>query len=250
LLSDDRNNAYCLMFSIKNTVPVRYPPVATWTLIAINCVVFLFEISLSNAQLDQLLSQFALVPERYSERTDLSDYLPFLTNMFLHGGWLHLILNMWTLWLFGPAIEDQFGPGLYTGFYLTCGLIASATHIVFNPTSTIPALGASGAIAGVLGCHTRLFPTARVIVLIPVIFVPFFFAMPGVVFTGLWFAMQVLQGTTELLLPAAGGSIAWWAHVGGFIAGYVLASPLRHSRQPNWPRYPDQGILGFDLAGR
>jgi membrane associated rhomboid family serine protease len=116
--------------------------------------------------------------------------------------------------------------------------------------SSIPALGASGAIAGVLGCYMRLFPMARVIVLIPVIFIPFFFAMPGVVFAGLWFLMQVLQATTNLLVPSAGGSIAWWAHIGGFVGGFLLASPLRHARRPNWPRYSDQGLLGFDRVGR
>jgi membrane associated rhomboid family serine protease len=129
-------------------------------------------------------------------------------------------------------------------------LIASATHVVFDAGSTIPALGASGAIAGVLGCYMRLFPAARVIVLIPLIFIPFFFAIPAVLFAGFWFLMQVLQATTELLVPSAGGSIAWWAHISGFVAGYVLALPLRYSRRPNWPRYSDQGILGFDLTGR
>jgi membrane associated rhomboid family serine protease len=96
----------------------------------------------------------------------------------------------------------------------------------------------------------RLFPAARVIVLVPVIFIPLFFVVPAVVFAGLWFLMQVLQATTELFLPSAGGSIAWWAHIGGFTAGFALASPLRFSRRPNWPRYPDQGVLGFDLMGR
>jgi membrane associated rhomboid family serine protease len=96
----------------------------------------------------------------------------------------------------------------------------------------------------------RLFPAARVIVLVPIIFIPLFFAVPAVVFAGLWFLMQVLQATTELFLPTGGGSIAWYAHIGGFTAGFVLASPLRHSRRPAWPRYDDRGILGFDLTGR
>jgi membrane associated rhomboid family serine protease len=238
------------MFPIKSTAPVRYPPVTTWLLIAINFVVFLFESSLDGSQLEDLLSQFALVPARIQSATDVADYLPLFTNMFLHGGWLHLILNMWTLWLFGPPVEDQLGSGLYLAFYLACGVLASATHVTFNPMSTIPALGASGAIAGVLGCYMRLFPMARVIVLIPVIFIPFFFAMPGMVFAGLWFLMQVLQATTDLLLPTTGTSIAWWAHIGGFVGGFALASPLRHARGPNWPRYADQGLHGFDLMGR
>ena len=238
------------MFPIKNTIPVRYPPVATWTLIAINCIVFLFEASLSEAQLQDFLAQYALIPARYADATNLSDYLSFVTNMFLHGGWLHLILNMWTLWLFGPPIEDQFGFGLFTLFYLFCGIVASAMHVLFNPGSMIPALGASGAIAGVIGGTMRLFPAARVIVLVPVIFIPLFFVVPAVVFAGLWFLMQVLQATTELFLSSSGGSIAWWSHIGGFTAGFVLASPLRYSRRPNWPRYADQGVLGFDLMGR
>src|SRR6202022_1665392 len=101
----------------------------------------------------------------------LADYLPFLTNTFLHGGWLHLILNMWTLWLFAPAVEDRMGPGRVLSFYLVCGVLASATHAVFNATSTVPALGASGAIAGVFGCYMALFPLARVVVVVPIIFI-------------------------------------------------------------------------------
>jgi len=238
------------MLPIKSTVPVRYPPIATWSLIAINCVVFLFETSLSDEQLEEFLSQFALIPMHLVDPAGVADYLPFVSNMFLHGGWLHLILNMWTLWLFGPPIEDQFGWRLYLVFYLFCGVLASVTHVVFNPTSSIPALGASGAIAGILGCYMRLFPQARVIVMVPVIFIPFFFALPGAVFAGLWFLMQVLQATTWLFLPSEAGSIAWWAHIGGFVGGFALASPLRATARPNWPRHADQGILGFDLMGR
>src|ERR1700688_274943 len=211
------------MIPIRNAVPSRYPPVVTWILIATNCLVFLFQDSLSPDELELFLRQFALIPARYSEalasgESDLAavDFVPFFTNMFLHGGWLHLILNMWTLWLFGPPIEDQLGSSLYTLFYLICGIFASAMHVLFNLGSTIPALGASGAIAGVIGATMRLFPAARVIVLVPIIFIPLFFVVPAVVFAGLWFLMQVLQATTELFLPSAGGSIAWWAHIGGF----------------------------------
>src|SRR5260221_252910 len=153
------------MFPIRNAVPSRYPPVVTWVLIAANCVVFFIELSLSPPELDSFLSRFALIPAQYSAPfpygdggLSLTDYLPFVSNMFLHGGWLHLILNMWTLWLFGPTVEDRLGHGWYLSFYLVCGILASVTHAVFNPTSTVPAFGASGAIAGVLGCYIRLFP--------------------------------------------------------------------------------------------
>ena len=154
------------MIPIRNAVPSRYPPVVTWILIATNCLVFLFQDSLSPDELELFLGQFALIPARYSEAfagdTDLAavDFVPFFTMMFLHGGWLHLILNMWTLWLFGPAIEDRLGHGRYLAFYLACGLAASAAHVMFNPTSIVPALGASGAIAGILGTYRRLFPLA------------------------------------------------------------------------------------------
>jgi membrane associated rhomboid family serine protease len=140
------------MIPIRNAVPSRYPPVVTGILIATNCLVFLFQDSLSPDELELFLRQFALIPARYSEalasgESDLAavDFVPFFTMMFLHGGWLHLILNMWTLWLFGPAIEDRLGHLRYLVFFLACGLAASAAHVMFNPTSIVPALGASGA---------------------------------------------------------------------------------------------------------
>jgi len=220
------------MLPIQNAVPSRYPPVATWGLIAANCTVFLFELSLGPRELELLLSRCALIPAQYSqaaayggEASTLSDYLPFGTYMFLHGGWLHLILN-------------------------ACGGAAAVTHVVFNAASTVPVLGASGAIAGVLGCYTRLFPFARLVVVIPILFFPFFFEVPAFVFTVLWFLMQMIQGTGELLMPSAGGGIAWWAHVGGFVAGLVLASVIRQSTRRYRPYYPDEGILGFDPSGR
>src|SRR5512133_2316519 len=177
------------MFPIQNAVPSRYPPVVTWTLIAANCAVFFVEISLSPEELEWFLSSFALIPARYlaplpydDTSLEIADWLPFVSNMFLHGGWLHLILNMWTLWLFGPIVEDRLGSGRYLAFYLACGLVASVTHAAFNPTSTVPALGASGAIAGVLGASIVLFPLARLVMVIPILFFPFFFEVPAIFF--------------------------------------------------------------------
>src|SRR3977135_3812308 len=145
------------MIPIRNAVPSRYPPVVTWMLIATNCLVFLFQNSLSPLELEQFLRDFALIPARYTAglaygELTLGDFVPMFTMMFLHGGWLHLILNMWTLWLFGPTVEDRLGHGRYLAFYLACGLAAPAAHLGFNPTLVVPALGASGAIAGILGC--------------------------------------------------------------------------------------------------
>ena len=245
------------MIPIRNVVPTRYPPVMTWMLIASNCLVFLLQNSLTPGELEEFLRDFALIPARYTAMlpygdANLSavDLVPFFTMMFLHGGWLHLIFNMWTLWLFGSTVEDRLGHGRYLAFYLACGLAASIAHVIFNPTSIVPALGASGAIAGVLGCYMRLFPLARVVVVVPILFIPLFFEVYAFVFVGLWFLIQIFQGTLELLLPTSGGGVAWWAHVGGFIAGLALGPLLVRSERRYRVYYPDEGILGFDTAGR
>jgi membrane associated rhomboid family serine protease len=244
-----------LMFPLRSTVPLRYPPIATWVLIAIYSAVFLFEMSLSPAELKQFLAQLALIPARdlhpdayVGMASPPVIYLPFFTNMFLHGSLLHLILNMWALWLFGPGVEDRLGRWAYVALYIACGVLASVTHAVFN-SSAVPTLGASGAIAGVLGCYIRLFPLARIIVLVPILFLPFFFDLPAVLFAGFWFLTQLLQGTMSLLMPGAGGPIAWWAHVGGFIGGLVLAVPLRQRRGDYRRFYRDEGVLGFPPTG-
>src|ERR1700704_2702850 len=207
------------MFPLQTTAPTRSPPLVTCTLIAVNCAIFLVQISLTPEELEQFLVQFALVPARYFAPLPFGNlgglsYLPFFTNMFLHGGWLHLLLNMWTLWLFGPAVEDQLGTLRYILFYSCAGVVASYPHAVFNPLSVVPALGASGAIAGVLACFLLLYPWARLIILVPILFLPLFFEVPALVYVGLWFLMQVVQGTADLLARSTGG-IAWWAHVGG-----------------------------------
>lgn len=245
------------MIPIHTAIPSRYPPVITWTLIAANCVVFLIQTSMSSWELNRFLAHFALIPARYFDlvargNLDLTpdDLLPFVTMMFLHGGWLHIIFNMWTLWLFGPTIEDRLGHGRFLVFYLVCGIASAVAHAVFNPTSTVPTLGASGAIAGVLGCFMGLFPLARVVVVVPIAFIPLFFEMPAFVFIGLWFLIQLFQGTAELFLPSSSGGVAWWAHVGGFVAGLVLISFFQRAARNYRAYYPDEGILGFDPSGR
>jgi membrane associated rhomboid family serine protease len=245
------------MIPIRNAVPSRYPPVVTWLLIATNCLIFLLQNSLSPAELEEFLRDFALIPARYiaalaygEAELSAADLLPFFSMMFLHGGWLHLIFNMWTLWLFGPTVEDRLGHGRYLAFYLACGLAASIAHVFFNPTSIVPALGASGAIAGVLGCYMRLFPLARVVVVVPILFIPLFFEVYAFLFVGLWFLIQIFQGALELLLPSSGGGVAWWAHVGGFVAGLTLGPLLVRSEQRYRAYYPDEGVLGFDTQGR
>src|SRR3984893_10024463 len=241
------------MFPIKNTVPTRYPPVVTWLLIATNCAVFLYQVNLPPGELEEFLSRYALIPAQYfgsySGARGPADYLPFITMMFLHGGWLHLILNMWTLWLFGGTVEDRLGPGRYLAFYLICGLLAALVQVAAHPTSAVPALGASGAIAGVMGCYVRLFPLARVVVVVPILIFPFFFELPAAAFVGIWFLMQVLQGAVELFAPAAGGGVAWWAHIGGFIGGVALGPLLVQAERGYRRYYGGQGGLGCDTGG-
>jgi membrane associated rhomboid family serine protease len=201
------------MFPIRDSVARSRPATVMWTIIAINVAVFGYELTLSDYELQALLAQYALIPLRYfspawAARYELSplDVSPFLTNTFLHGGFLHIILNLWTLYIFAPALEDRLGPARFGTLYLASGVIASMTHAVFNATSPVPALGASGAIAGVIGAYAVRFPYAWVRVLVPIFIFPFFFSIPTLVFAG---------------------GIAWWAHIGGFIAGALLVRPLQ-----------------------
>jgi membrane associated rhomboid family serine protease len=244
------------MFPITNSVPSRNPAIVTWTLIAINCAVFLFQVSLGPRGLEEFVNEYALIPARYFApvvygygQLGPGDFLPFLTMTFLHGGWLHLILNMWTLYLFGRTVEDRLGPARYLAFYLACGLLAAATHAAFNPTSVVPALGASGAIAGIMGCFIRMFPRAQIIVLLPILFLPLFFELPAFVFMGLWFLLQVLQGAADLITSSSGAGVAWWAHVGGFIAGLALGPLLTRPQQRYRTYYGDEGLLGYNAQG-
>jgi membrane associated rhomboid family serine protease len=201
-----------------------------WAIIAANVAAFLYQLSLSGSEMEALLYEHALVPARYFypawgelEGLSAGDLTPFITNTFLHGGWLHIILNLWTFYIFGPALEDRLGPVRFLVLYLLAGIAASVAHAVFNASSEVPVLGASGAIAGVIAAYALRFPYAWVRVIFPILFIPLFFSIPAMLFAGLWFAMQVFQGASELMRPFAGAAgIAWWAHIGGFIAGLIL----------------------------
>src|SRR5882762_2504866 len=174
------------MIPIRDTIPARNPPIATWTLIIVNVLAFLLELTMAPPELDYFARLFGIVPARYMHAEwaaavglSPSTYWPFLTSMFLHGGGLHLLGNMWTLWIFGDNVEDRMGPGRFVAFYLMCALIAGIAHVVTNPDSTLPTLGASGAIAGVMGAHFLLFPHARVVVLLPILFLALLFELPA-----------------------------------------------------------------------
>ena len=235
------------MIPIRDSVPCRRPTPVVAGLIAVNALVFLMVWSLPPQGVAAVIGDYALIPLRYTEPAwarakglDPTDYAPFLTNTFLHGGWLHVILNMWTLWIFGCAVEDRLGAARFTLLYFASGIIASASHFAFNAASPVPALGASGAIAGVIGAYAVRFPRARVVLLVPVLFLPLLFQVPALAFAAIWFALQVLQGAQEILAPTMAGGIAWWAHVGGFLAGVGLILVLRPppGRGPRPPLQP------------
>jgi membrane associated rhomboid family serine protease len=217
------------VFPIRDSVTRTREPVVVWTIIGINAVIFLYQLGLGSTELQDFLYRHGLVPLRYfdpvwAKEVGLSptDLTPLLTNTFLHAGWLHIIFNLWTLYIFGPALEDRLGGMRFLILYLLSGIAASLTHAVFNAGATMPVLGASGAIAGVIAAYALRFPHAWVRVLVPVLFVPLFFSIPAMVFAGIWFLMQLIQGTSALFAPFGIGGIAWWAHIGGFVAGWLL----------------------------
>jgi membrane associated rhomboid family serine protease len=217
------------MIPIQDTIHSRNPPLAVYALIGLNVLVFAFELTLPHGDLDELFYILGIVPARYTHPQwaeqvgfPIDNYWPFLTSMFLHGGWAHIIGNMWTLWIFGDNIEDRMGPLRFTLFYLICGLIAGVVHWFTNPHSIIPTVGASGAIAGILGAYLVLYPRARIVVLIPIFFYPLFFEVPAVTYLLFWALSQLYSGALALAGPAEVGGVAWWAHVGGFTAGLLL----------------------------
>jgi membrane associated rhomboid family serine protease len=221
------------MIPIRDQNPSGTFPAVTITLIVACVGAFLLELS-TGARIESFISSFALVPGNitYGIETGTLSWggaiLPFFTSMFLHGGWLHLIGNMWFLWIFGDNVEDTLGPFRFLLFYLVCGLAAGATHYALSPTSTLPTIGASGAIAGVLGGYAILFPGARVLTLVPLGFFLRLVELPAWVMLGLWFLLQAVSGFATL--GASGGGVAWWAHVGGFVAGIILVRLLAPRR--------------------
>jgi membrane associated rhomboid family serine protease len=234
------------MFPLRDNVPSRRAPLVTLLLIAANAAAFVHEISGTPGETERLVHVFGVVPARYSDpdvarvfdRHDADAWLPFLTSMFLHGGLLHLASNMWILWIFGDNVEDRMGKLRYLVFYLACGVAAAAVHVLTNRESTIPTIGASGAIAGVMGAYFALFPHSRVLTFLPILFLPFLIEVPAVIFLGIWFATQLWSGTISSRFDEMAGGIAWWAHVGGFVAGLVFF-PVFLSREARRERRRD-----------
>ena len=219
------------MIPLRDDAPRFSVPAVTWFLVLLNIIVFLFEISLAPPQRAALISTFGFVPAAFMHGN--APWLTLITAMFLHASWGHVIGNMWFLVIFGDNVEDYLGHFRFLLFYFVCGIAAAGLQIVFDPTSTLPGVGASGAIAGVLGAYFALYPSARVLMFFPIFFM---FWLPAWIVLGYWFVVQFLSGAATSIARTAstinGGGIAFWAHVGGFAAGLVLAKllPTRHTR--------------------
>ncbi|MGO9649454.1 MAG: rhomboid family intramembrane serine protease [Terriglobales bacterium] len=229
------------MIPIRDDTPRFSTPYITYFIIALNTVVFLFELSVgaqSHRALNGLIYQFGVVPVHFERALAGASTLSLpalsltiLTSMFLHGGWLHIIGNMWFLWIFGDNIEDYVGHFPYLLFYLVSGFVAAVSQILLNVGSQVPIIGASGAIAGVMGAYFVLYPRARVLTLVPLIIFFTFWWLPAWIFLGVWFVFQFLSGTaTSIADTSHSGGIAFWAHVGGFVTGIVLIKLLPERR--------------------
>ena len=230
------------MIPIRDDNPRRFAPVMTWSLIGVNVVVYLFEASLPEESLQALFERFGFVPAQLAQAGELPrSALTLFTSMFLHGSFLHLLGNMWTLWIFGDNVEDRMGPWRYLIFYLLCGLAAGGVHWATDMGSTIPTVGASGAISGVMGAYLVQFPRSRLIMLFPILFLPYFFQIPAWVYLGVWFLGQAASGTIALGQQSIGG-VAFWAHVGGFVAGIVLFRLFLRPKGTYRPFQPDEDL--------
>lgn len=222
------------MIPLRDSIPRVHTPWATWLIIACNAAAFAWTLSLGPQGREVLFHLLGVVPLRFTEpalaaQAGFPPYgqYAFVTYMFLHGGWLHFLANMWTLWIFADNIEDVMGPVRFLGFYLCSGLAALSVHYVFEMYSPVPVVGASGAIAGVMGAYFLLYPHARVTTVVPLFFIPLIFELPAVIFLGIWFLSQFFSGVAGLVGPGQGGGIAWWAHAGGFVAGALLLPLFR-----------------------
>jgi len=214
------------MIPLRDVIPSRTTPVVTVTLIIVNALAFFYELSLGDS-VDLFLRTYGLVPAEFS-------LLTLVTSMFLHGGFLHAGGNMLYLWIFGDNVEDRMGHGRFLVFYLLCGAAAALAQTMMQPDSLIPMVGASGAIAGVMGAYLVMYPKSRIVTLVPIIFFIQLIEVPALFFLGIWFLMQFVSGVGSIAAATTGepsGGVAFWAHVAGFVAGvigvYVFRQPER-----------------------
>lgn len=214
------------MIPLRDSVRSRSRPVMMYTILALNALVFWHELSLGRG-VELFFHQYGLIARDFWLATNIVDrVVPVITSMFIHVGWVHFLGNMLYLWIFGDNVEDRMGHLRFLAFYLLCGTAAAVAQMIVNPFSTIPMIGASGAIAGVLGAYLRLFPGARILALVPFFFFFHVAEIPAIIFLVFWFFIQLAQGTLALAVMPTGGP-AFWAHIGGFVAGFVLVPYFR-----------------------
>jgi membrane associated rhomboid family serine protease len=215
------------MFPLRDVIPSRTIPFITVTIIILNAIAWLYELMLPQPQLEVFLQIYGVVPAYFSAPT-------LITSMFLHGSWMHVIGNMWWLWIFGDNVEDRLGHGRYLAFYLGCGIAAALGQMFIDPTSTLPTIGASGAIAGVMGAYLVLYPHSRVLTLVPIIFYLEIIELPAILLLGIWFVMQLFSaGSVAVTASTQGGGVAFMAHVAGFVVGMIGVVLLRKRRTPD-----------------
>ena len=224
------------MIPLRDDNPARTVPVVTRTIIVVNVAAFLVELS-RGSELRSFVYAWGLVPARLSAAFTGLEPMPVafttvLTSMFLHGGWFHVLGNMWYLWIFGDNIEDRLGSVRFVVFYLLSGLFSALVHVLIHPWSTLPTVGASGAIAGVLGAYALAYPRARVITLVPVFFFFQVVALPALLVLGMWFVFQLFSGTFSLGTGATSG-VAWWAHIAGFAFGFLVMGLFGRAPRPS-----------------
>ena len=208
------------MIPLRDTVPSERFPIVNWLLIIFNAIVFVFELTLNSTEAEVFFHKFGLIPSQISLTS--GNQHTFFTNMFLHGGWGHFIGNMWILFIFGDNVEDRMGGIRYFFFYIITGLVAGFTHFILYRHSPAPAIGASGAISGIMAAYMFLFPRSKIISFVPVFFLPLLIPIPAFIYIAIWFAGQLFSGTYHLLFSPSVTGIAFWAHIGGFLSGLAL----------------------------
>ena len=220
------------MIPLRDTQPSYGKPLVTAAIIAINILIFLYEFSLDPFSQNHFISTYGIVPAKFQ-------YLDLLTSMFLHGGWMHVIGNMWFLWIYGDNVEDVLGHSRYLLFYLLCGIAAGLVQVMASPGSRIPTVGASGAIAGVMGAYLIKFPHSRIVTLVPIFIFFTTMEIPAVFMLLYWFVIQLFSGVGSIGSSSVShGGVAWFAHIGGFLAGMILIKVMgTESRYRNRPEF-------------
>ena len=225
------------MIPLRSSERTYSPATVTLFLILVNVLIFIFEVAIPNEpsyenpgglSLNQVILTYGIVPDRFHFST-------LITSMFLHGGFLHVAGNMWFLWVFGKGIEDLLGHSRFLMFYLACGVVAGLAHVLLNPYSPVPTIGASGAIAGVMGAYLIKYPHARIVTLVPIVFFITTLDLPAAFLLLYWFAIQFFSGVGSVgYSQVSKGDVAWFAHVGGFVAGMLLVMMIPARQRYRW----------------